>query len=222
MLGYPVDLHGTQNSVLVEHILKADSCIPIDSTWLDRLRYLELLNRFRLLDVSVKSLNERSCLAEPTRNQLCAFYQRDVCKSLYLLNDMCPSQLFLERWPFILRRSLHVAHRALRGFWLEDFGSLRGSMKRPAGSPHWCAFLNWKWISKVRVTSQFCFFFCGPGDGYIPHRRALDTEHCKYHESSYGARLNGMYQSQGFMQCFFSFFFKRKMGWASWKSVELS
>ena len=32
MLGYPVDLHDTQNSVSVEQILKNDSCIPIDWT----------------------------------------------------------------------------------------------------------------------------------------------------------------------------------------------
>ena len=29
-----------------------------------------------------------------------AIFQRDVCKSPYLLNDMCPSQLFFEKWPW--------------------------------------------------------------------------------------------------------------------------
>ena len=82
---------------------------------------------------------------------------------------------------------------------------------------YWCAFLNCKWFSEVWVTSRF-LFLADPGDGYIPRRRALDAEHCKYHGNSLCARLNGMYPSQGFM-CFFSpIFFQKKNGWERFDS----
>ena len=80
---------------------------------------------------------------------------------------------------------------------------------------------------QVIFTSQFSFFIfvffsADPGDGYIPRRRALDAEHCKYHENSLCACLNGMYPTQGFTFAFQMFFPKDKWLRAFWKSVELS
>ena len=103
-----------------------------------------------------------------------------------------------------------------------DFRSPGGNMNCPSRIPTcWCTFLNCKWFSKVRVTSQFSFFIfvfsADPGDGYIPRRRALDAENCKYHENSLCACLNGMYPSQEFT--FFSrFFFQKKNGWEHFES----
>ena len=128
---------------------------------------------------------------------------------------------------FVVRCTSNMAH--CENF---DFASLGGSMNCPSRIPtywceYWCAFLNCKWFSKVRVTSQFvCLIFvflADPRDGCIPFRRALDAEQCKYHENSLCACLNGMYPSQGFMFIFFRFFFsKEKWLRAFWKSVELS
>ena len=53
----------------------------------------------------------RHAMSWDVKSHVC---QRDVCKSSYLLNDMCPSQLFFVKWTFIVRRSLYVARRALR------------------------------------------------------------------------------------------------------------
>ena len=91
----------------------------------------------------------------------------------------------------------------------------------PAGFPHIdVPFSTAKDFLKFELHLSFVFcsyFLADPGDGYIPRRRALDAEHCKYHENSLCAHLNGMYPYQGFM-CFFLIFFQKKNGWERFES----
>ena len=100
-----------------------------------------------------------------------------------------------------------------------DFGSHGGSMNCLSRIPtHWYAFLNWKWCLKVRITFfkyMFHFIFLGdPGGGYIPRRRALDAERCKYHENSLCARVKG--------PCvFFQIFFQKKNDWERFESHRI-
>ena len=114
-------------------------------------------------------------------------------------------EMDIHRASLVVHRATHTARILTR--------SPGGNMNCPSRIPTcWCTFLNCKWFSKVRVTSQFsCFMFvfsADPGDGYIPRRRTLDPEHCKYHVNSLCACLTGMYPSRN--SRFFSFFFPKK------------
>ena len=80
-----------------------------------------------------------------------------IVYSFRCVRFMCPSQHSLRQGhsSFVVRCVLRIANCA--NF---DFGSPGGSMNCPSRIPtYWCAFLNCKGFSKVRVTSQFCFLF---------------------------------------------------------------
>ena len=135
-----------------------------------------------------------------------------IVYSFRCVRFMCPSQHSLRQGhsSFVVRCVLRIANCA--NF---DFGSPGGSMTVPAGFPHIdVPFSTAKDFLKFELHLSFVFcsyFLADPGDGYIPRRRALDAEHCKYHENSLCAHLNGMYPYQGFM-CFFLIFFQKKNG----------
>ena len=160
----------------------------------------------------------------------CNVIQRDVCKSPCLLNDMCPSQLFLEKWPFIVRRSLYVAHGALREFWLcKSWWEYELSQQ----DSHILMCLSqlqviFKTSSHISIfISYFYVLWPTPEMDAYPaeeHLMPNNVNTCKYHENSLCARLNGMYHVCTHLKgscCFFSFFFSKET-WlrALWKSVE--
>ena len=141
-------------------------------------------------------------------------------KRPYVLNDMCPSQLF---WEMAIHRISFVAHRQRHEFWL--WKSWWKSWTVPAGSQILMCPSQLQMIfkSSSHITIfifLFYLFLADPGDGYIPRRRALDAEPCKYHENNLCTLLNGMYPSHGFMR-FFQIFFVQKRIVESVRRIEL-
>ena len=57
------------------------------------------------------------------------------------------------------------------------------------------------------------FFSTDPGDGYIPCRRALDAEHCKYHENSLPVSMVCTHLKG--LRFFFQMFFSKEKKWLS-------
>ena len=118
-----------------------------------------------------------------------------------------------EKWPFIVYRSSRIAN--CTNF---DFGSPGGNHELSQQDPSRSQILMcpsqlqviFKSSSHISIfISLFYLFLADPRDGYIPRRRALDAEHCKYHENNLCTLLNGM-EPISWVHTFFSDFFCSK------------
>ena len=135
-------------------------------------------------------------------------------KRPYVLNDMCPSQLF---WEMAIHRISFVEHRERHEFWL--WKSWWKSWTVPAGSqilmcPSQLQVI-FKSSSHISVFISIFIFCPTPAmDTYPAEEHLTPNIPC--------CRLNGMYPSQGLMCVFHIFCSREKSLRAFWKSTELS